>query len=233
MLRIAVIEDHQATNDEFKAFLIELWPDCKVEQYLTFDQAIAGVRSIDFDLIVSDIDLGAGTDRYGGIKIAKALDSQRTPFLVVSGSPQPELQRDIFRALDAWDYLQKPVTAADFAIQARRAIAFRLAQQRINDPEVRGLAPDLVIDLADREMVRWKGQRVVLSMTQIRLVQKMIESIDQVVPYAAFFADIESGRNKENLRVHIAGIRDAFKDVDPGFKKIATTTMIGYSWREE
>lgn len=233
MLRIAVIEDHQATNDEFRAFLIELWPDCRVEQYLTFEQAIAGVKSIDFDLIVSDIDLGEGTDRYGGMKIAKALDSQRTPFLVVSGSPQPELQRDIFRALDAWDYLQKPVTAADFAIQARRAIAFRLAQTKNDEPEVRAGVVDLVIDLTDREMVKWKGQRVVLSMTQIRLVQKMIENLNQVVPYAAFFGNIESGRNKENLRVHIAGIRDAFKDVDPGFKKIGTTMMIGYSWRDE
>jgi two-component system response regulator ChvI len=233
MLRIAVIEDHQATNDEFKAFLIELWPDCKVEQYLTFAQAITGVKSIDFDLIVSDIDLGDGTDRYGGIKIAKALDSQRTPFLVVSGSPQPELQRDIFRALDAWDYLQKPVTSGDFALQARRAIAFRLAQTRNSEPEVRVGVQDLAIDLADRAMVRWKGRRVILSMTQIRLVQKMIENLNQVVPYADFFGDIESGRNKENLRVHIAGIRDAFKDVDPSFKRISTTTMIGYSWRDE
>lgn len=233
MLRIAIIEDHPATNDEFRAFLIDLWPDCKVEQYLTFDQAIVGVTSIDFDLIVSDIDLGEGTDRYGGIKIAKALDSQRTPFLVVSGSPQPEMHRDIFRALDAWDYLQKPVTAADFAIQARRAIAFRLAQTKNDEQAIRPGVPDLLIDLTAREMVKWKGERVVLSMTQIRLVQKMIENINQVVPYAAFFGDIESGRNKENLRVHIAGIREAFKDVDSTFKKIATTTMIGYSWRDE
>lgn len=233
MLRIAIIEDHPATNDEFRAFLMDLWPDCKVEQYLTFDQAIAGVTSIDFDLIVSDIDLGEGTDRYGGIKIARALDSQRTPFLVVSGSPQPEIHRDIFRALDAWDYLQKPVTAADFAIQARRAIAFRLAQTKNNEQVIRPGVPDLVIDLTAREMVKWKGGRVVLSMTQIRLIQKMIENINQVVPYAAFFDDIESGRNKENLRVHIAGIREAFKDVDLTFKKIVTTTMIGYSWRDE
>ena len=233
MLKIAVIEDVQATNDEFRDFLLDIWPDCQVKQYLTFEQAIAGVKSIDFDLIVSDIDLGEGTDRYGGIKIAKELDSQRTPFLVVSGSPQPELQRDIFRALDAWDYLQKPVTAADFALQARRAIAFRLAQTKNDETVVRSGVSDLVIDLTAREMVTWKGKRVVLSMTQIRLVQKMIENLNEVVPYESFFSEIDSGRNKENLRVHIAGVRDAFKDIDTNFKRIETKMMIGYSWRDE
>jgi len=235
MYKIAVIEDHRATNDEFKSFLLDIWSDCHVEQYFTCESAILGIKSIDFDLIVSDIDLGEGTDRFGGIKIARALDSQRTPFLVVSGSPQPELQRGIFEALDAWDYLQKPVTAADFARQAKRAIAFRTAQTKnVTQAELlpQGV-PELEIDLSSREMVKWKGERVVLSMTQIRIVQKMIEHLNQVVNYESFFTDIETGRNKENLRVHVAAIREAFKAVDSHFDKIGTKTMIGYFWREQ
>jgi DNA-binding response OmpR family regulator len=232
MLKFAVIEDIALTNDEFRTFLQRIWPDCQVSQYLTFDTAINGIRSIDFDLIISDIDLGEGTDRFGGIKIAKALDSQRTPFLVVSGSPQPELQREIFRALDAWDYLQKPVTEADFATQAKRAIAFRLAQQ--GNSGTQGTSNDvegLSIDLSAREMVRWNGRRVVLSMTQIRLLQVMIAKPGVAIPYSEFYQHIDSGRNKQNLRVHIKQMRQAFVDTDPCFDKIETKHMIGYFWK--
>ncbi|MCH8618141.1 response regulator [Undibacterium sp. TS12] len=235
MYKIAVIEDNCATNDKFKSFLLSIWQDCDVKQYLTVDTALEGLRTINFDLIVSDIDLGDGTDRYGGLKIIKALDSQRTPFLVVSGLPQPEIHRGIFAALDAWDYLQKPVTFTDFAKQVKRAIAFRNEQKEESlhgDLLTQGV-PDLEIDLSSREMVKWKKKRVTLSMTQIRILQKMIENLNQQVKYEHFFLDIETGRNKENLRVHVATIREAFKAVDPTFNKIRTITMIGYSWRED
>jgi two-component system OmpR family response regulator len=232
MLKFAVIEDIALTNDEFKTFLERIWPDCQVSQYLTFESAINGIRSTDFDLIISDIDLGEGTDRFGGVKIAKALDSQRTPFLVVSGSPQPELQREIFRALDAWDYLQKPVTEADFATQARRAIAFRSAQQ--GNHIAQGVPHDIAglnIDLSAREMVKWNGRRVVLSMTQIRLLQVMTDDPGVPIPYTEFYQHIDSGRNKQNLRVHIKQMRQAFVDVDPNFDRIETKHMIGYFWK--
>lgn len=232
MLKFAVIEDIAITNDEFKAFLERIWPDCQVNQFLTYDSAIQAIRAIDYDLIVSDIDLGEGTDRFGGIKIAKALDSQRTPFLVVSGSPQPELQREIFRALDAWDYLQKPVTEADFAVQAKRAIAFRLAQQgKYEEIPVSTNIEDLKIDLTSRVMVKWKGHKVALSMTQIRLLQAMIEKPDTAISYSDFYARIDSGHNKQNLRVHIKQMRQAFIDADPSFDKIETKHMIGYFWK--
>ncbi len=231
MLKFAIIEDLETTNDEFKSFLKRIWPDSEIFQYMTFDSAIEGIGLHDFDLIVSDIELGGGTDRYGGFKIAKALDSQRTPFLVVSGTAQPEMQREIFRALDAWDYLQKPVSEADFATQARRAVAFRLAQQNSgSDWKIEISAGDLVIDTSQREMVKWNGKRVNLSMTQIRLLQLLVATVNETVPYDKFFEQIDSGRNKENLRVHIREIRHAFEDIDLNFKHIKTKYMIGYYW---
>jgi two-component system response regulator ChvI len=236
MLKIAVIEDNSSTNDEFKGYLEIIWPECQVFQYFDFESALAGIKAMDFDLIVSDIELGDGTDKYGGVKIAKALDSHRTPFLIVSGSPQPELQREIFRALDAWDYLQKPVNAADFEIQAKRAIAFRQAQVGMSSSEVPRSSneenSELEINFSAREKIKWRGKRISLSMTRILLLQELYKKKNETVPYKALFAHIETGTNKENLRVHIAGIKEAFKDVDPDFNKIKVTSMLGYIWRD-
>ncbi|MQR02791.1 response regulator transcription factor [Glaciimonas soli] len=238
MYRFAIIEDLTPTNDEFKGFLLKSRPDCSVKQFFSFDTAIVAIKNEEFDLIVSDIDLGADTDKMGGVKIAKALDSQKTPLLIVSGSPQPEIQREVFRALDAWDYLQKPITEADFITQVKRAIAFRTVQAQKQDATVRSdgasiADADLVINYQSRNVVKWKNQRVNLSITQIRLVQEMVSSKNNTVSFAQLFEQIDTGRNKENLRVHIAAIRDAFKDVDSTFDRIKTTPMIGYFWRAD
>lgn len=233
--KIAIIEDSVPTNDEFKTFLLDIWPNCHVEQFVNFETASAALSSTTYDLIVSDIDLGPGSDKFGGMKIAKALHSKNTPLLIVSGSPQPELNRNIFRALDAWDYLQKPVTGADFRNQVKRAIAYRLTQTH---PETKSNSsttlvgdPDLVIDLHSRVKVTWKGDRVHLPMTQVRLVETLVRHVNTPAKYDELYEQIDSGRNKENLRVHIGAIRTAFREVDSTFDQIRSVTMIGYLWR--
>jgi DNA-binding NtrC family response regulator len=162
MYRFAIIEDDKPTNNEFKGYLEKIWADCMIVQYFTFETGLRGIQGTEFDLVVSDIDLGAGTDKFGGMKIAKALDSAKTPLLVISGSSQPD-NREIFRALDAWDYLQKPVTESDFINQVKRAVAFRMVH--LNSAEQLPLSPvgmsdpDLTIDLHSKMRVAWKGKR--------------------------------------------------------------------------
>lgn len=238
MYRIAVIEDNIPTNDSFRDYLRKIWPDCIVEQFWELEPAIAAVTQNDFDLIVSDIDLGAGSGQYGGVTIAHAIDARRIPLLIVSGSPQPEFQRGVFRALYAWDYLQKPVTESDFRIQVERAMIFRLAQQQgeiHEDIPLSEINPvsDLVIDLhARKNIVTWQGTRVGLTMTQVRIVQALAQTPNVPVLYETLFDQMDTGKNKENLRVHIGAIREAFKSVDDGFDRLKTKPMMGYFWRD-
>lgn len=235
MYRIAVVEDDRPTNDTFKGYVQKVWPDCVVEQYFDVESAQRGLAAGSFDLVICDIDLGAGSDKYGGIKISKALDSTRTPLLVISGLPQPELHRDICRALDAWDYLQKPVTETDFRNQVVRAVTYRQAVVQRDDATAVvhfDQDPDIAIDLHSRVKVRWKGRAVNLSLTQVRLLELLVRNANKPVAYAALFEQIDSGRNKENLRVHIAAIRTALKDADPDFDdRLHNTPMLGYLWR--
>lgn len=236
MYRIAIVEDDMATSDMFSGYLENSWPDCLVDQFTNFESASDALARNDYDLVISDIDLGPGSDRFGGAKISKALHSKHTPLLIVSGLPQPELHRELFKALDAWDYLQKPVTESDFLNQVARAITF--SQTRDRNLVTRSYSqnsttrdPNLCVDLHSRAKVIWKGERVNLSLTQIRIVETLVAQSNGPVAFGALFEQIDSGRNKENLRVHIGAIRREFKAVDPEFDSIHNIPMLGYMWR--
>ncbi|HEX7646887.1 MAG TPA: response regulator [Noviherbaspirillum sp.] len=238
MYTFAIIEDHESTNDTFKTYLEKIWPDCTVMQFYTTESALAAISTTDFDLVVSDIEMGpTGSAKYGGFKIAKALDAATCPLLIVSGSPQPDVNRDVFRALDAWDYLQKPVMEADFVMQVKRGIAFRQAQLANSvtpGKQDHGSTrdSDLIINRGDRKNpVLWKGQSVKLTFTQISLLEMLVDSYDQPVSYDRLFEQIITGKNKETLRMHLSQMRGQFEAIDPGFACIKSVPMIGYRWR--
>lgn len=238
MYSFAVIEDNESTNDMLKTYLKNIWADCTVQQFYTTESALAAIATTDFDLVVSDIDMGPGSDKYGGLKVAKALDAVTCPLLIVSGSPQQDDNREIFRALDAWDYLQKPISEADFARQVKRGIMFRHAQlDKHKSPSKSNIGhtrdPDLIIDRGLRKnTVLWKGKPVKLTYTQIFLLELLVDAYDQVVSYDCLMDEIISGKNKQNLRMHISQMRKEFEAVDSEFSCIHSRAMIGYCWRE-
>lgn len=235
MHRVAIIEDDQPTNDVFKKYIQSEWADAEILQFFSFDTAAHAIETEKFDLIVSDLDLGHGTDKLGGIKIAKMMDSVKAPLLIVSGAPQPELHREIFKALGAWDYLEKPVLEHDFITQVIRAIYFRTGTAEKATFSViskEGLTPDsqLIIDRRARLPVSWRKVPVHLSLTEIRLVSELVEKKGVVISYEKLFKLLNTGQNLANLRVHIQNIRAAFKDADPDFGRIQSKMLVGYYW---
>ncbi|MGO0791978.1 response regulator transcription factor [Herbaspirillum seropedicae] len=238
MYRIAIIEDHAPTNDEFRGYLLSEWKDAVVEQFFDYETARSAIASSNFDLVVTDIDLGPGTDKFGGGKIAKVLNGLSCPFLVVSGAAQPELEllRGFLGALGAWDYLQKPVNRSDFVTQASQAISFTRGnpQQRslLNPGEKDGATADsdLIIDPLKKPAVQWKGKSVSLSITETRIVSVLVANRGTVVKFDTLMQQINTGKNLPNLRVHIRKIKVAFKDADHNFSKINNKILEGYFW---
>jgi DNA-binding winged helix-turn-helix (wHTH) protein len=53
-----------------------------------------------------------------------------------------------------------------------------------------------------------------------------------VVSYEDLFEVVKSGRNRDNVRKHVSTIRDAFREVDPGFTAIENVPMRGFRWAE-
>jgi len=175
MHRIAIIEDDPPTSNMFRAWLAEAYPLATLEQFFDLESGVRAVESRVFDLVISDIDLGRTTEKYGGVRIAGMLKGKPIPVLIVSGLPAPDLYREIMFALDAWDYLEKPVTQPDFLNQVGHALRWRESQtkqvghQRMSsDGTTTVVDPLLAIDPLNRVRVAWRGSRVALSMTQVQ-----------------------------------------------------------------
>lgn len=232
MPRIAVIDDHAEVVTLLTDWLEQLLPGAKISPFSTLQPALDAIDTCDFDLVIADIDLGPGNDKFGGVRIAKALNTQSTPLLVISGTVG-ETQKGYFKALDAWDTLEKPVDRPDFETLVRRAIAYRRGMSEVaatpagEFPRV----PNLKITRQRGRPVEWKGKTIRLQMSQIDLVEVLAKAAGETVTHATLFGHIPSGKNLDNLRQKISEIRAGFEGEDPAFDRIVTVPLKGYSWR--
>ena len=229
MYTFAIIEDDEPTSKAFSAHLTAAWHDCKVDIFENFNDGLSAIRSTDYDLIISDLNLGPGSERLGGFKLARGVDATKTPFLIVSGLDLPNL-REFAEVVEAWDYMQKPISSEDLIREVRRALAFR-NEAKANALSIRD--PRLDIDVLRKDIVRWNGKRVNLSITQVRLVEELASNVNKTIPYDTLTEHLPSGRTKNTLRVHITKIKEAFTDVDPTFACIQNTPLAGYRWEVE
>jgi len=78
----------------------------------------------------------------------------------------------------------------------------------------------------------WRGQRINLPLTAQRILAVMFEKRGQIVSYDDLYEVVKSGRNRDNIRKHVSTIRDAFREIDPGFECIENVPMRGFRWVE-
>jgi DNA-binding response OmpR family regulator len=150
--------------------------------------------------------------------------------LVVSAMPAT-IYRSIMKALDAWDYLQKTTfEEADF-IETFLEI-LRVARERRADSAAQPPAQELSLDPLWQRTPTWRGQRVNLPLTAQRILATLYQRRGEVVSYEELFDVVKSGRNRDNVRKHVATIRDAFREVDPAFEAIENVPMRGFRWRK-
>lgn len=230
--RIAVIDDHAEVVTLLTDWLEQILPGADISPFSTLQPALDAIGMGDFDLVIADIDLGPGNDKFGGVRIANALDTQSTPLLVISGTVG-EMQKGYFKALDAWDTLQKPVSRPDFETLVRRAIAYRRGMSGAATTPAGEFprVPDLKITRQRGKPVEWKGKTVRLQMSQIEIVEVLAKAAGETVTHATLFDYIPSGKNLDNLRQKISEIRTGFEGEDPDFDCIVTVPLKGYSWR--
>jgi len=232
MQQIAVVDDDPLVIELLTRWLKETVHDCQISSFSELEPALRAIDDTDFDLVVSDVDLGTGSDKFGGVKIAKALDTRRTPLLVITGFTVVE---GVFKALDAWDYLQKPVDESDFKSEVKRALTFRRALTDTDAPhESDGdfpKVPDLKINRRGRNNIQWKGHSLRMSMSKIDIVEALARNAGTAVNHKQLYEFIVSGKNLRNLRVKVSEIRDEFRSVDSEFDQIQAVVMNGYLWQ--
>jgi len=231
MLTVAVIEDDLPTSNQIRGWIESARPGIRVDQWFNRDEAAAAIDRERYDLVVLDIELGR--ERHAGVALINAINKQRgTPVLVVSGMPA-SIYRSIMKALDAWDYLQKSDFDENEFVETFLDM-LRAVQEKSTAvaATARGLADELSLDPLRQNSPLWRGQRVNLPLTSQRILDALFRKRGQVVSYDELFQIVKSGRNRDNVRKHVSTIRDAIREVDPGFDKIENIPMRGFRWSD-
>jgi len=233
MPRIAVIEDDPTTSEQLAGWIRTARPELIVDQHFDRDAAEAALRRERYDLVVLDIELGR--ERNAGVALINEINKQGlgTPVLVVSAMPAA-IYRSIMKALDAWDYLQK--TTFDEAEFVETFLDI-LRTARLKEPAAKPAAAradnSLQLDPLKQRTAMWRGQRINLPLTAQRILATLHARAGEVVSYEELFDVVKSGRNRDNVRKHVATIRDAFRDVDPMFDGIENVPMRGFRWSSQ
>ena len=228
--RIAVVEDDPPTRDQLIGWLRAARPDAVVTPLGDRDTAEAVLTTERFDLVTLDLELGR--ERHAGIALINLLNKRGlgTPVLVVSAMPAA-VYRSIMKALDAWDYLQK--TQFDEVEFIETVLALLRQTARPDAHAVDAAPPDAVdpqIDPLRQRNPTWRGQRLNLPLTAQRILATLLEHRGGVVSYDQLFDVVKTGRNKDNVRKHVATIRDALREIDPAFDGNENVPMRGFRW---
>jgi two-component system, OmpR family, response regulator ChvI len=233
MTRIALIEDDRPTSDQFAGWIRAARPELEIDQWFDRDEAEAALQRERYDLVLLDIELGR--ERHAGVALINAINKrhQGTPVLVVSAMPAA-IYRGIMKALDAWDYLQK-TTFEEAEFIDTFLDMLRAARSRKGEAALPAAAPapapqELLLDPLWQRSAIWRGQRINLPLTAQRILATLHQRRGEVVSYEELFDVVKSGRSRDNVRKHVATIREAFRDADPGFDGIENVPMRGFRW---
>ncbi|HEY4079608.1 MAG TPA: response regulator [Burkholderiaceae bacterium] len=226
--RIALIEDDRPTSDQLAGWILSARPELQIDQWFDRDSAEAALERERYDLVLLDIELGR--ERHAGVALINAINKrhQGTPVLVVSAMPAA-IYRGIMKALDAWDYLQK-TTFSEAEFIDTFLDMLRAARARRGEAAAPAPAQELLLDPLWQRSAVWRGQRINLPLTAQRILATLYQRRGEVVSYEEFFEVVKSGRSRDNVRKHVATIREAFRDADPTFDGIENVPMRGFRW---
>jgi two-component system response regulator ChvI len=230
MPRIAVIEDDPTTSEQLAGWIRTARPELTVDQWFDRDAAETALLRERYDLVVLDIELGR--ERNAGVALINEINKQGlgTPVLVVSAMPAA-IYRSIMKALDAWDYLQKTTfDEAEFIETFLDILRTARLKEPVAKPAPAKADDSLQLDPLKQRTPMWRGQRINLPLTAQRILATLHARAGEVVSYEELFDVVKSGRNRDNVRKHVATIRDAFRDVDPAFDGIENIPMRGFRW---
>jgi two-component system response regulator ChvI len=183
------------------------------------------------DLVVLDI----GLPRLDGLEICRRLRrrSESLPIIFVT-SREEEFDRVLGLEIGADDYLCKPFSIrelmARIKVLLRRATAADAVREPTDQPLVCG---ELAIDPL-RLSVSWAGSPVLLTVTEILLLQGLVRRPGVVKTREQLMLDAYPDRvavSDRTIDSHVKRIRRKFQAVAPRFDHIEGVYGAGYRYR--
>ena len=186
------------------------------------------------DLVILDIIM----PRMDGLELCRRIRSvSETLPLIFLSSRDDEFDRVLGLELGADDYLCKPFSTRELLTRVK--VLFRrqaLSQEDENKTEETTLrCGSLELDRI-RHSVRWKGQKVPLTVTEFRILEALIrqpgfaKTREQLLKEGYPFDEYMSDRNIDG---HIKRIRKKISQLDPEFDEIETIYGLGYRYRAD
>ncbi len=202
-----------------------------VSCYSNGEEALAGLTKSPVDLAVLDIKM----PRMDGMELLQKIRADSNCPVIFLTSKDDEIDQFLGLRMGADDYITKPFSQR-LLIERINVILRRLetGTKPTSDENVvkRG---DLTLD-ATRHQCTWKGEEVVLTVTEFLLLQALarhpghVKNRDQLIDFAYGEHIYIDDRTIDS---HIKRVRKKFRAHDPDFKQIETLYGVGYRYRDD
>ncbi|MCY4198300.1 MAG: response regulator transcription factor [Gammaproteobacteria bacterium] len=223
---IAIVEDDPDQRANYCDALVK--KGYQVSAYANRGTALEGFSEMLPDLVILDIVLEGEED--AGFDLCRSL-LQRAPELPVLFLTErtDEVDKISGLRLGAWDYLSKPISLQYLA--ERVASLLRIIEpSAIASQEQGARIGHLEVDL-ERLSATWRGIRVPLSGTELRMLQMLVEHPDSAVSYAKLMSATNQPMVTNNtINTHMRNIRRKFVSIDGDFSCISNEYGFGYRW---
>ncbi len=202
-----------------------------VDKYTDGEEALAGLKENPVDLAVLDIKM----PRMDGMELLQKIRAESKLPVIFLTSKDDEIDEFLGLRMGADDYITKPFSQR--LLIERINVILRRAEPR-SEPESdenimkRG---NLILDVT-RHQCTWKGEDVVLTVTEFLLLQALahhpghVKNRDQLID-SAYGEHIYI--DDRTIDSHIKRVRKKFRAHDPEFKQIETLYGVGYRYSSE
>lgn len=229
--RIAIVEDDPDQRANYADAISK--KGYMVHAYGSRTEALAGFEQVFPDLVILDIILGEEVD--AGFQLCRELLTRAPNLPVIFLTERiDEIDKISGLRLGAWDYLPKPISLDYLAERISSLLRINEAREDAGkqlQTNVKNIG-DLSID-QDALLVAWKGQRIDLSGTEVRMLAKLVRVPGNAVSYETLMnATMQSLVTNNTINTHMRNIRKKFEKLDGEFSCIKSEYGFGYRWSQ-
>ena len=230
--RVLVVDDHPGMLNTMRRAL-EMCGISGAHMVRSAQEAVARLRNMRYDIVLADYDLGPGPDGQQLLEHCRAerLLAPAAIFVMVTAERAYDRVMSAAEAVPD-DYLVKPFSFTEMMARIRVAMRHRHFEENPAPKVYR--ASGIEIDVQRHQVIR-HGERVRLTPTEFKLLERLMLQSGQVVTHRQLLADVWGAEFVEHthyLRLYMAQLRNKLEEVPAQPKLLITEPGIGYRLSE-
>jgi two-component system OmpR family response regulator len=226
--QIAIVEDEAAIRDNYAAAFAR--EGYSVRAYANRQQALAAFATRLPDLVVIDISLEEEPE--GGFELCRELRARSAELpIIFLTARDTEIDAVSGLRLGADDFLTKDLSLAHLIARVNALFRRVEALRRPADAQVILQRGSLTLD-PERLQAQWRGQIVLLSLTEFWIVHALAKHPGHVKNRQQLMDAANVVLDDNTITSHIKRIRRKFQALDAAFDAVHTVYGMGYRWVE-